>query len=213
VRIDCASIVFLTGLALGLPALAQSGECREANVVLPAKGSVVEDQSPTIAWERVPGASDYRIEIESRIPNGRVLARIDSQVTGLNFTPTRPLASERAAVKVSVTAGCKEGAGKGAAELGPSFFVDVRGLCAAPAGLRVSTGRALVIEWSAANAAAKGELSLFSLRDGAILVKEEVIGQRATLTPPEVPFTIAVRNRCGDIYSKPVYRLMAPAIE
>ena len=211
-RVDSRLIGILAGLALGLPAFAQSGECHEANVVVPAKGSVVEDHSPTIVWEPLPGASGYRVEIESRIPNGRVVARVDSQVTGLNFTPSRPLATERAAVKVSVTAGCKEGARKGAAEMGPSFFVDVRGLCAAPAGLRISPGRTLVIEWSAASAASKAEVSLFSVVDGAVLMKEEVVGQRAALAAPEVPFAIALRSRCGDIYSKPLYRVMAPAI-
>jgi hypothetical protein len=80
--------------------------CQSSGIVAPARGSTVADARPVLTWLVIPGAIRYRVEIESRVPEGRILVSLDTQVSGTRFQPPQPLTDHRAAVKVRVTAGC-----------------------------------------------------------------------------------------------------------
>jgi hypothetical protein len=74
---------------------------------------------PAIAWTPVQGATSYRVRIQSRIPNGRVLAQHDVVVNEPRFFPPQPLADHRAKVTVRLAAIC----GKEASAESVSWFV------------------------------------------------------------------------------------------
>jgi hypothetical protein len=69
-------------------------------------GLTTSDLKPTIEWNVVRGASTYNLKLQSRVPNGRVLAQHDAVVNEPRFVPPQPLASYRAKVTVRLAAIC-----------------------------------------------------------------------------------------------------------
>jgi len=79
--------------AAGYAAGAQG--CPMAEVIAPGKGETIAASRPTIEWRALAGVERYRVQIESRIPEGRMLGRIDTVVadqvcaTGCAYGRTR----------------------------------------------------------------------------------------------------------------------------
>ncbi|MGH8667648.1 MAG: hypothetical protein ACREUH_00330, partial [Burkholderiales bacterium] len=98
---------------------------------------------PELTWRMLPESKRYRVQLESRLPEGQVIARMDTVVEGTQLLPPMALAGTRAAVKVVVTADC----GKEAPPVtgrGPTFFIDTASACAAPRELVLKDG---VLSW------------------------------------------------------------------
>src|SRR2546426_398899 len=98
--------------------------CQEAEVTQPSGGSTVADARSVVAWRAIPGATHYRVEVESRVPEGPVLVSLDTQVSATAFRPPQPLTDFHAAVKLRVTAGCPTDDGSRLREKYASFYID-----------------------------------------------------------------------------------------
>jgi hypothetical protein len=161
----------------------------------PVRGSTITDARPVITWPAIPGATRYRVEIEGRIPEGRILVSVDTQVTGTRFQPAQPLTDHRAAVKVRVTAGCPPDDGGGLREQTATFHIDTSPLCPAPARIALSSDRRNV-EWTAVANAIRYDVTL--LRADGTVARQEQTRRNSVARPvaPEVLVAV-VRPYCA----------------
>lgn len=196
---------------IALPAACVSGpafsECTPAQIQSPARGSTVQDARPEIRWAAAAGAETYRVQIESRVPEGRVIERVDARVSGTRFVPPRPLTDRRAAVKLLVTANCPE-----SANVSPQaawFFVDAASRCAAVRGLALSDAGAPRAAWSRAERATGYEVETYSLSDGRLISRRETTLPSADLPRASAPLVVAVRPRCGPLAGEAAYGLLS----
>lgn len=121
---SAASRLLLAGALLAHGAIA-GGACESPAPGL-AQGAEVQDTKPQVTWPPVQGATAYRVRLESRIPNGRVIARHDAVVNEPRFVPPQPLADHRAKVTVRLTAICGK---QTSAESVSWFTIDTAAAC------------------------------------------------------------------------------------
>jgi hypothetical protein len=184
---------------------AAAAECDAQPLITPVQGTTLHEIRPEIAWRAVPGARSYRVQIESRVPEGRVIERVDAEVSGNRFVPPRPLADARAAVKVLVTTDC---AGVPNLNVLPAwFFIDATAACPPVDALAFSAGR---VQWGRSSAATRYDVEMYSETGGRMLAREETPLASAPLPAAPGPILVAVRPRCGTIVGPAVYGL-APA--
>src|SRR6266571_4789138 len=67
-------------------------------------GQVTTEKQPQIDWTVVSKANAYRVYLQSRVPEGRVVSVHDTAVKQAAFLPPQPLAEHRAKVTVRVSA-------------------------------------------------------------------------------------------------------------
>jgi hypothetical protein len=126
--------------------LAQAhAECAPVEMLNPLQNSTLHDARPDIKWAALSGVKLYRVQIESRVPEGQVIERIDTRVGDTRFVPPRPLTDRRAAVKLLVTADCPESTP--IATRPAWFFIDLAPNCPAVQGLSFSGANAPRVEW------------------------------------------------------------------
>src|SRR5204862_7089925 len=102
-------------------------ECVPVEILDPVRNSTIHGARPDIRWSGLSGVKVYRVQIESRVPEGQVIERIDTRVGDTRFVPPRPLTERRAAVKLLVTADCPEPTS--IATRPASFFIAVAPNC------------------------------------------------------------------------------------
>lgn len=171
-------------------------------MLAPARESTLHEARPRIQWRTMPGAAAYRIQMESRVPEGRVIERVDSRVSGTRFVPPRPLTDGRAAVKLLVTRDCPDA--PSIADRPAWFFIDMAPTCPTPSRLSFSAAGVPRAEWSKTGAS-RYELEIYSMSDGRLLARQET-----TLTSWELPrasgaLLVAVRPRCESAIGAAVY--------
>jgi hypothetical protein len=166
--------------------------CSEAELIEPA--AIVADARPTLSWRAIPGVSQYRVEIESRIPEGRVLISLDTQVSGTRLQPPQPLTDFRAAVKVRVTAGCPADDGSELREKPATFQIDTSPLCPGPARIALS-GDGQDIEWPAVPRATRYDVVLVG-PDGGVRLERQTRRTRLPLPANGETLTAVVRAYC-----------------
>jgi hypothetical protein len=166
--------------------------CAEAEPIEPP--AIVADARPILSWQAIPGASQYRVEIESRVPEGRVLVSLDTQVSGTRFQPPQPLTDYRAAVKVRISAGCPIDDGSQLREKTASFQIDTSPLCPGPARIAVS-GDGQDIEWSAVPRATRYDVVLIG-PDGGIRLERQTQRTRLPLPANREMLAATVRAYC-----------------
>jgi len=193
--------------AAGYAAGAQG--CPMAEVIAPGKGETIAASRPTIEWRALAGVERYRVQIESRIPEGRMLGRIDTVVAGTKFVPPAVLTDERAAVKVLVTAECGAAAQPSVIEEPARFFIDLRASCPAPAALQVKDGNRLA--WGKVAGAQRYELAAYSALDGRSVLQAETLDPAYQLPAIQQPAYVMVRARCAHAYSAPAYQVLGPS--
>jgi len=147
------------------------------------------------------------VQLESRVPEGRVLSRIDTVLAGTRFVPPSALTDERAAVKVLVTADCGAAKQPSVIEEPARFFVDLRGSCPAPA-VRVEKNR---IVWGKVAGAQRYEVAVYSAIDGRSLLQAESLEPAYQLPAVQQPAYAMVRARCAGAYSAPAYQVLGPS--
>jgi hypothetical protein len=187
---------------------ASAQDCPAAELMAPARGQTVSAGRPSSEWRALPGVERYRVQMESRIPEGRVLHRFDTVVTGTKFVPPTALADERAAVKVLVTAECSAAAQPSVIEEPARFFIDLRASCPAPAAVEVRDGKR--IAWGKVAGAQNYELAVYSAIDGRSLLQAESLEPGYQLNIRQ-PAYVMLRTRCGQAYSAPVYQVVEPS--
>lgn len=199
-------LVVLAPTAFGV---ASVDACPPAEIVAPARGQTIAASRPSVEWRALPGVERYRVQMESRIPEGRVLWRVDTVVTGTKFVPPAALTDERAAVKVLVTAECAAAAQPSVIEEPARFFVDLRGSCPAPAALELKDGKRLA--WGKVAGAQRYEVAAYSAIDGRSVLQAESLEPAYALPNIPRPAYVMVRARCAEAYSAPAYQVVGPS--
>jgi hypothetical protein len=170
-------------------------DCTPPKLTAPI-GSTTADTRPAIRWSAVAGATAYAVKVQSRVPEGRLVAAFDTVVTDTQFVPPAALADERAKVTVSVAARCAGGAGAAAAAW---FLIDATAQCPASSALRVrrEPGRG-TIEWPATPGATAYEVRVHAPLDGRVTKVTETREARAVMKGdlPDAA-VLSVRPRCA----------------
>jgi hypothetical protein len=187
-------LLILTTLLIGRQAAAPA--CHELDrLIAPAAGATVADARPVITWAPLPGASRYRVEIESRIPEGRVLVALDTQVGETRFQPPQPLTDHRAAVKVRVSAGCAPDDGARLRARAAAFQIDTSPLCATPAAMTVTPDRR-ALAWPAVPNATRYDVTLLRPGDGSVVRRGDTRQPAFALPSGPEPLVAVVRPYC-----------------
>lgn len=84
-------------------------EACDIPLILSPTHTDIGNAKPRFEWTQVANAKRYRLWLESRLPEGRVLMTHDIQTTSTNWTPPAALTETRALLKVKLFAICKEG--------------------------------------------------------------------------------------------------------
>jgi hypothetical protein len=194
---------FIAALA-GACSLAHAhAECAPVEVLDPARNSTIHGARPDIRWGGLSGVKVYRVQIESRVPEGQVIERIDTRVGDTRFVPPRPLTDRRAAVKLLVTADCPESTS--VATHPAWFFIDMAPKCSAVRGLSLSGEGAPKAEWISANGVTRYEVEAYSMADGRLIVRRETTLSSSDLPRVAAALVIAVRPRCESVVGEAAY--------
>ena len=183
--------------------LAQA-ECVQPTLVAPAK-ELIADARPRIEWTPVPGAKFYKVWVESRVPEGRVLFTQDVQTTASFWQPPQPLTDYRANVRIRVQANC------GNASVDPDklklldtrFRVDTGIACTMPELPAIKlTPQGVELSWRVLPEARLYEISAFPAQGaGNVVVKSETTRASMRLErPANGIWTVGVRPRCANGY-------------
>jgi hypothetical protein len=76
---------FVAALACACALARAHAECAPVEILDPAKNSTIHGARPDIRWGGLPGVKVYRVQIESRVPEGQVIERIDTRVGDTRF--------------------------------------------------------------------------------------------------------------------------------
>lgn len=184
-------------------ALGQAGDvvvgCPAPGITAPAADATLAAARPTIRWEPVPGATGYRVRLTSRVPEGAVIASLDTLTTVPTFEPPQPLTDLGAVVRVAVAARCGAETGP---ETGLRFFIDIRPGCPAVADPAVELGASRPrLYWEPVEGAKRYEVLAYAAGDGRLLGRGET-REPSFLLPGTgaAPAVAAVRPRCRDGY-------------
>ena len=187
--------------------LAQAhAECTPVEMLDPLRDSTIHDARPGIKWAALSGVKLYRVQIESRVPEGQVLERIDARVSGTGFVPPRPLADRRAAVKLLVTADCPEPTQ--IATRSAWFFIDMAPISPAVQGLSFSGADAHKAQWARTSGATRYEVEAYSLADGRLIGRKETPLTSTDLPQVAAALVVAVRPRCESVVGEAAYGLL-----
>jgi hypothetical protein len=182
--------------ALALPAAA----CEAPQKVF-ADGAVIAEARPRLAWPAVAGATGYRFRLQSRVPEGKVIAASDTVLEAPAFVPPRPLAEQRAKVTLRVRAICGK---EESAETVSWFLIDTSAGCRI-GELKVSGKE---IAWEAVPGAWSYEVRRYSLADARLLQSIETREARVAIEAKEGA-VIGVRPACAGGLGEAVYRVIA----
>ena len=178
-------------------------ECVPVEILDPVRNSTIHSARPDIRWGRLSGVKAYRVQIESRVPEGQVLERIDARVGDTRFVPPRPLTDRRAAVKLLVTADCPESTSIAAHPAW--FFIDMAPNCSSIQKLSFSGASTSKVEWARTSGATRYEVEAYSVSDGRLIASKETTVASAELPRADTPLIVAVRPRCESVVGEAAY--------
>lgn len=170
-----------------------SGACIQSDIKAPVRGATTSEGRPELHWSG-SASGPFRVEIESRVPEGPTLVRLDLLATSLSVRLPGALTDSRAAVRVRVTSGCDVDDGKGLLETGATFWIDTSPLCPAPVEVSLTAdGKGL--EWPATPGAVLYDVSLRQ-EDGDPLAQGQTIRPRFALPAAARTIVAVVRPYC-----------------
>lgn len=178
--------------------------CEAPRTVLPG-GAVIAQKQAEVAWMPVQGATAYRLRLQSRIPNGRVVASHDTTVTTPLFRPPQPLAEQRAKVTVRLSAVC---GAETSAESTSWFLIDTSAGCRLGDVAASSAGGRARIGWKAVPGAQAYDVRAHALTDGRLIASEETRSSSVQVALKEAA-VVSVRPRCTSGEGEAVYRVVA----
>lgn len=181
-------------------------ECAPAEILVPPPDSTLRDPRPEIKWRALPGVSVYRVQIESRVPEGQVIERVDARVSDTRFVPPRALADRRAAVKLLVAADCAEP--PSIATRPAWFFIDAAANCPAVQGLAFSGANPPTAAWSRSSGATRYEVEAYSAAADRLVARKDTTGIFAELPRVDSSLIVAVRPRCDAVSGEAAYGLL-----
>jgi hypothetical protein len=173
--------------------------CAAPRIAEPAADAALATSRPAVRWEPVSGAAGYRVQVTSRVPEGAVIASLDTLTSETAFEPPQPLADLTAVVRVTVSARCGPETGP---ETNLRFFIDTRLACPAVTGLTVAPGASAPrLTWTQADGAQRYEVFTYAADDGRLLERGETRAPSFDLPrQPDTPAVAVVRPRCRDGY-------------
>lgn len=170
--------------------------CAAPEFIAP-RSALLHESRPLIEWEKVPGGNQYRVQVRSQVPEGRVLATIDTLVKESRFVPPQPLVESRAIVTVKVSAVC--GSVESVASV-KRFVLDVRRDCPEPSGARaIAKEGKLLLVWNPQPAVEGYRVVLRSALSGAELERRETSDAKASFDGGKYFNTLlmaAIESRC-----------------
>lgn len=172
-----------------------TADCLRAELLEPAQ-QTISDPRPTLVWRALPGVARYRVRLQSRVPEGELLAAIDTLVDGIRFTPPRALTDHRAVVKVAVTTACES---PHSLDEGRRLYIDT-GLSCRMAPLQADT-RTGEWSWPPAPGALEYEIHRYAMPEGKLLGRERTQAPKSVAIQGPLPIVLAVRARCENGYS------------
>ncbi len=194
---------FIAALATACSLAHVHAECAPVEILDPVRNSTMHGARPEIRWGGLSGVKVYRVQIESRVPEGQVIERIDTRVGGTRFVPPRPLTDRRATVKLLVTADCPEPTS--IATRPAWFFVDMAPNCSSVQKLSFSGASASKVEWARTSGATRYEVEAYSVSDGRLIARKETTVALAELPRADTPLIVAVRPRCESVVGEAAY--------
>ena len=199
-----AALAVLVGCGLGAVTPAAFAVCEAPKAML-ADAAVVSDRQVRIAWAPVQGAQSYRLRLQSRVPNGRVVASHDTTVTAPLFRPPQPLADQRAKVTLRLSAVC---GAETSAESTSWFLIDTSTGCRLGDVAASSAGGTARIDWKVVPGAQTYEVRAHALADGRLIASEEKRSPLVQMALKEAA-VVSVRPRCASGEGEAVYRVVA----
>jgi hypothetical protein len=170
-----------------------------------SRSAAALDRQPQLAWSATPGATAYRVRLQSRVPNGRVVASHDTVVTTPAFRAPQPLAEQRAKVTVRLSAVC---GAETSAESVWWFVIDTSAACRlGEINARAAAGKARV-DWKPVPEARTYDVRVHALADGRLIASRETRASGAELELREAA-VVSVRPACAAGLGEAVYRVVA----
>ncbi len=154
-------------------------------------------------------AKNYRVQIHSRVPEGRTWVVLDTKTRDSRFIPPQSLTNFKAVVEVMISAECPD-AGSDVSPSAHRFYIDTAALCPAADDIRVGrVARSLLAEWTPVTPASHYEVSLYSALSGALLSHH--VSHTSSISLQEVAeplLVMAVRPYCPAGFGETVYKLL-----
>ena len=176
--------------------------CGTPTLLSPAQTDIA-NAKPRFEWTPVAKAKHYRLWLESRVPEGRVLFTHDIQTAATYWTPPAALTETRALVKVKLTAICDgDDERDHTTPVSPPytrFRIDTSASCVLAAAPSVTlAGQGAKLSWPAVAGANYYELATYSGVEGQLTQKNESPATTFKLDAlaPGV-WVIGVRPRCS----------------
>jgi hypothetical protein len=201
---------FRACLALAIAALsapAASAACTAVPLLEPARAQVLADRQPVLRWAGA-GQATFRVQAVVVLPEARVLATYDVELTGTSFRIPAPIPAEQAGVKVLVTQDCAGLDTQDVQAQGAWFFIDLRDRCAVDRDSLASLeGR---LTWSASAGATAYRVRFFrepAAPGASAQPLDEIVATSASLTIPEPlrreAAAASVQAVCGGLAGRP----------
>jgi hypothetical protein len=179
-------------IAAVIATAADAGDSCQPLPLLEPREPTIAESRPTFKWQPLPGVQRYRVRLQSRVPEGELVASIDSVIEGSSFVPPRPLAAHRALVTIHVSASCEEVHPAG--ESG-RLVIDTGLACRLDPLEEVSGG---AWTWDPAADAIEYEVFRYAMPSGKLLSRSAVPGPVSLSTESGM---LAVRARCANGFS------------
>lgn len=197
---------------LGVPqARAAWAQCGEVRILAPQPHTIIAERRPAIEWTPAQGALSYRLSIQSRIPEGRVVATIDTRTTETRFLPPQPLAEWKSLVTVQIHPQCEK-ATEDTSESSQTFqfAIDTSPTCVLVDDLKTDVGEgAVVLTWRPVLDAVSYEVSVFAADDGKLLVRQDAHTTQLVLSNiQEELVVVGVRPSCRTGAGEGIYRVV-----
>jgi len=137
--------------------------CMAPVLLSPAQNEIGE-ASPRFDWTPVRDVQHYLVWLESRVPEGRILLTEEFQTSSTFLTPPRPLTTDKAVVRIRVTAVCKDAT---QAALSARFRIDADRACSLKtAPVAESDNGQWSVRWETFSAAPHYEIRVHQPADG-----------------------------------------------
>lgn len=178
--------------------------CEPPSWIAPSKDWIA-DTRPRLEWTPVAGANAYRVWVESRVPEGRVLFTHEFQTTTSFWQPPQPFTDAKANVRVRVEALCQADARvehTASTPLEARFRIDAGMACVMPPYDVVTTAQSVEISWPELPGTKRFHVSAFpaAASDAAAFSAETPLTRMRLTTLTRGIWTVGVRPRCANGY-------------
>lgn len=183
------------------PAASANEEIRCETPIL-SMADIVSESQPLIRWRPVANATRYRLQLDSRVPEGQRITAIDTYLESAEFKPPQRLTDHRARVTVTVTAWCGKDVGKQSMPL--RFEIDTALACGSVANpMRLKNG---TVKWRGVADAVVYRVAMFDGASGDLINQADIAGDQFSL-PAKLKTTalVSVRPRCKNGWGNAVY--------